>query len=495
MCSSDLHTVSGDTVVSESYTAGTYAANITLRTANGGLMPLDAWVDHDGTVSIDEGQTAVINFGLNELAGDHVKSIALNVDAAHGIGASSPSALVDGTYRIEAEAFTGKIPVLVFTDLNDNPISAYLTVDMDTATAAANKAKLNTALKEVYALNPERYTTDTWSVLSAALAKAEGLAADAQASQVDVEAATAALDEARAALVRNDSPGYNWPEAGAYDMKVGVTAPIYGRGSNCSGYEAYVDHTVQIVRAGNGSMKLLVTFVKATVGPNSYGSAGGTFTGQDLAKPPTYRGSNYNDIAGVLVSEDVEAGTRTYSFDISSVDQSLTFTLVYNGIVQYQYITLVLNGNNISVPYTDDVADKTALIGIYMKAAALDLKRYVDGDAKTAFEDALASAKGVLKYKSVLQEDVDAAATSIEIAQRALMLAPDTDALKEAVETSAVFGTSDFTAASVAGLRAVAQAADRIAANDSTSKEVESAITSIVDAIADLISLDRKSVV
>ena len=91
-------------------------------------------------------------------------------------------------------------------------------------TVTVDKTDLSKALASAKQLRESDYTAASWKAFAAALASAEKVYADENASQKDVDDATAALNKAQAALVKvdgSDSGDGSSIDAGATGDKTG----------------------------------------------------------------------------------------------------------------------------------------------------------------------------------------------------------------------------------------------------------------------------------
>ena len=107
-------------------------------------------------------------------------------------------------------------------ELASKTVSVTVKVAADTVTV--DKTDLSKALASAKQLRESDYTAASWKAFAAALASAEKVYADENASQKDVDDATAALNKAQAALVKvdgSDSGDGSSVDTGAVDDKTG----------------------------------------------------------------------------------------------------------------------------------------------------------------------------------------------------------------------------------------------------------------------------------
>ncbi|WP_440896508.1 glycoside hydrolase [Amphibacillus sp. Q70] len=157
--------------------------------------------------------------------------IGLSNNPALGDNALLESILVDGTaledftsdtfdYHVELPADTTEVPEISVvtedpfanydielpTSLTDKAVITVIsedetvketyTIDFSVAEQEVNKSVLAAEVKRIRALDADQYTEESWALLTSALAKAEGVLADDEATEAEVEDALAALKSA-----------------------------------------------------------------------------------------------------------------------------------------------------------------------------------------------------------------------------------------------------------------------------------------------------------
>ena len=168
-------------------------------------------VAEDGTVKVDLEYVKFANNADPDANGTSVR-VFLNGAEKKWLGA-------EGNFAEEkkvtfAETFEVKAgDVFIFAvDANGNDsydggrLSVAITAVDEPAPGGAVKTELETAVAEAQALNEADYTEESWAALQTALADAENVLADNDATQDKVDAAKEALEAAVAALIPRPTP-------------------------------------------------------------------------------------------------------------------------------------------------------------------------------------------------------------------------------------------------------------------------------------------------
>ena len=133
------------------------------------------------------------------------------IGAADKVTAQGQSDYTDASWAAFQSALTSAKDAQSKVDATDDEIAQALTALTDAQAALAakatddSKAELNQQIGAGSNLNQSDYTEDSWKAYADALATAQKLAKDSDASDVDVQAAAAALKQAREALAKPSS--------------------------------------------------------------------------------------------------------------------------------------------------------------------------------------------------------------------------------------------------------------------------------------------------
>jgi hypothetical protein len=175
-----------------------------------------------------------------------------------------------------------------------------------------------------------------------------------------------------------------------------------------------IERNTTLIVNGNGTYEVLLTFGPGVVGGNEV-------NGQNIALVQ-YQTPDYEFLGAEMVSEDLNAGTRTFKIPLSSLDYNGLLTTNLDTQVSYPGFWLSLNQDSISVPIPEDNAEKDELLTIYNFCRMLDLSIYEDGQAKDDFNEALNKAAEVAADKDADQAAVDEAAKQLTDAFAALSI-------------------------------------------------------------------------
>ncbi|MBW3093705.1 FIVAR domain-containing protein [Bifidobacterium sp. 82T10] len=156
------------------------------------------------------------------ISGDNVKDgkLTLKSGASETLTAKvTPSNATDQTVAWKssdekvATVKNGKITavaagtVTITATVDGKSVTVTVTVTGNGQSTAADKAKLNSAIASAKGLKETEYTAESWKPFAAALASAEGIAAKADATQAEVDAAAKALTDAQTGLKKAETPG------------------------------------------------------------------------------------------------------------------------------------------------------------------------------------------------------------------------------------------------------------------------------------------------
>lgn len=313
---------------------------------------------------------------------------------------------------------------------------------------------LNEAITAAEAIDTSLYTAESVELFNTALSNAKTMAANANATQSEVDAAKEQLDEAVAGLenISVVSSGAewtgNWTKNSASTFKTdsesGMTAENYGGG--------WQFHIKNIDVSGMEEPVMVVT------SPDD--------------KIQVWEGAG---ISGNNLANRVDSGT-----EIAITDKSVTdFTL-----------SVYAMGSITGVKIYDKakVVDFSELDAAIAAAEEVDTSLYTD-DSVAAFTTAFDAAKALKESESAVQADVDEAAKALNdaidgLVDKPVVPAVDFSALETAIEDAEAIDTSDYTDDSVAELtKAINDAKAILDDENAVQDDVDAAVNAINSAI------------
>lgn len=132
------------------------------------------------------------------------------------------------------------------------------------------------------------------------------------------------------------------------------------------------------------------------------------------------------------------------------------------------------------------MGDKQALAECYEFYSALDLSEYVDGPEKDAFVAALSHAEQVLEDRNAVQSEVDAAQAALVEAADALVKLADKSMLQKVVDQVSDYRQQDFAKGWADFEAALTEAQTILAQQDATQKQVDDALSRLIDGMLGL---------
>ena len=174
--------------------------------------------DLEPQVSLNLGEACTLKVGASS-SDNGTLSYQWYRDGKAIAGATGPALSVSGD-AIGSHAYY----VVVSNTVNGSVATAQSATSQVTVVNpnAADTSALSALIERAEALNESQYTAETWAPFAAALTQARGVVANGQASQSDVDAARAALQQAMDALVKKAAGEYDRAHLtdGVYDISV-----------------------------------------------------------------------------------------------------------------------------------------------------------------------------------------------------------------------------------------------------------------------------------
>ena len=280
------------------------------------------------------------------------------------------------------------------------------------ALVPANRAALEQLVEECAALTNDGYTQESWDAFQAALTSAQTLLLNSAATPADLAAATDALEQAKAALEKEEQPGqadkflleyaYNYAleqdtsnliptvaakfEAAMENAKAVLDDPAATQAQVDAAFDQLVEaiHMLDFTRGDKTMLELLIT------------RADGMVENEDKYMP-----DNWQLLVDALAkAKDVYADEDAMDGEIQPVVDELL-----NAILAQRF-----------------KADKSILEDLIHQYQDTDLEGYT-AESVAAFRSALAAAQAVMSDETLSEEDqatVDAAAEALKTAYQGL---------------------------------------------------------------------------
>ena len=362
--------------------------------------------------------------------------------------------------------------------------------DITLKRAVADKAELQKAVDKADELNAEDYSAESWRNFRAALAEAQTVLDNEDATQAQVNDALAALNDARDALA--EAPAFAFP------TKPGKTVTIEAEDGTMVD-----DHSNDADQWGGTYPMTVMSLDGASGGKVVDAIMNGDAISYrvKVERPGTYSvkltyssGSESNaiklsDNGGVFEAVDSVSAGGTNPRELKTV----TFDLVAKK-AGTTTLTVGTPGNadaprldKFDITLSAPVVDKAELQKAVDDAASLSADDYTT-ESWADFESALNAARDALANDDATQEQVDAALKALNDARAALAEKPvapavDKAELQKAVDEAAALSTDDYTAESWEPFKAALDAAREVLADDdATQDQVNDALAALTDA-------------
>ena len=362
--------------------------------------------------------------------------------------------------------------------------------DITLKRAVADKAELQKAVDKADELNAEDYSADSWRNFQAALAAAQTVLDNEDATQAQVNDALAALNDARDALA--EAPAFAFP------TKSGETVTIEAEDGTMLD-----DHSNDADQWGGTYPMTVMDLDGASGGKVVDAIMNGDAISYrvKVERPGTYSvkltyssGSESNavklsDNGGVFEAVDSVSAGGTNPRELKTV----TFDLVAKK-AGTTTLTVGTPGNadaprldKFDITLAAPVVDKTELQKAVDDAANLSADDYT-ADTWANFESALNAARDALANDDAAQEQVDDALKALNDARAALAEKPVAPAvnkaeLQKAVDEAASLKAEDYTAGSWEPFEAALDDAREVLADDdATQDQVNDALAALIDA-------------
>ena len=472
--------VSSDVTVGPNLAEGAYAAPAQLLTPDGsGVSGADGLMNRTAHIVVAKDGSATVKLGFQAGTVTAVQAVAA------GQAGVEAAAAPDDPFEVKVADLNAPTPVSVTTSFSDKPVQALLSLDLGKAQASANVGDLAAALDQAWALNPTRYSADTWKALVSARDAAEAAYERVGTSQADVNAATSKLHEAIDGL--KSAAAAEWPANGTYDVA------IKGQNTGALGDAAKLfGDTAQVLKDDTGTY-LLITVRPATVDDVTLGSHEADATMIDKFRYVVGQGTG-TFLEAPQISASADGKTAVYKIAINDVSDVVGTSITWKQtapIVQYGAVSITMDKDTLKPAVTPDAADQSALAEAYNRYAALDLGAYEDGDAKDAFKQALDAAKAVLAKPESTADQVKAAKDALDKAAAGLVPSIGREQLSTFVDQTAKNHEGKELAYTGSTWKAYADAlakAQAVVKNDkATDPEVSAAWRELMGASLDLV--------
>lgn len=362
--------------------------------------------------------------------------------------------------------------------------------DITLKRAVADKAELQKAVDKADELNAEDYSAESWRNFQAALAEAQTVLDNEDATQTQVNDALAALNDTRDALA--EAPAFAFP------TKPGKTVTIEAEDGTMVD-----DHSNDADQWGGTYPMTVMDLDGASGGKVVDAIMNGDAISYrvKVERPGTYSvkltyssGSESNavklsDNSGVFEAVDSVSAGGTNPRELKTV----TFDLVAKK-AGTTTLTVGTPGNadaprldKFDITLSAPVVDKAELQKAVDDAASLNADDYT-AESWAEFESALNAARDALANDDATQEQVDAALKALNDARAALAEKPvvpvvDKTELQKAVDEAAALKAEDYTAESWEPFEAALDDAREVLADDdATQDQVNDALTALTDA-------------
>ena len=451
---------------------GKYKATVQFRSGdtNNGLT----WAEKDNKIAA---QTEVVKVGAGDGAqATHTQDIEFVVNEA-GDGTlvfTAPEKNAPQLDKFDIQFVEEKVPVVV---------------DKDALKATIETAK--EALKEA-----DKYTEESVKALEAAVAEAEKVVADENATQESVDAAKTAVEEATKGLTEKPAV----PEVNKDALKAAINTAKEALKEE----DKYTEESVKALEAAVAEAEKVVADENATQESVDAATTAVEEATRSLAEKPAVPEVNkdalkaaINTAKEALKEEDkyTEESVKALEAAVAEAekvvaDENATQESVDAATTAVEEATRSL-AEKPAVPEVNKDALKAAINTA--KEALKEEDKYTEESVK-ALEAAVAEAEKVVADENATQESVDAATTAVEEATRSLTEKPavpevNKDALKAALAEAAqkLESADNFTEESVKALKEAMDLAQSVLDNpEANQAEADTAATAVRTAIENL---------
>ena len=342
-----------------------------------------------------------------------------------------------------------------------------------------DKTELTAAIADAAQYQEADYTAESWAVFADALAKANEVNADAEATQADVDAAVKALNDAIAGLEDYVPPVDKTELAAAIADAAQYDEADYTKAS----WAAFADALAKANEV-NDNAEATQDDVNAAVEALNNAIAG---LEEYVAPNKTLLQKTY-DYALTLSTEGVTDSAKKYFEDaVAAAEAVLNDAKATQEEVNTAWDNLLEGIWGLGLVQ----GDKTMLEQLIAKADDMvaNADKYVETNWNELVE-ALAKAKEVMADGDAMDEDIQPAADDLLKAILAQRFKADKSILEELVSKAEGMDVSGYTAESVAVFRAALYNANMVLADMSLSEEdqdvVDAAVTELNEAIENL---------
>ena len=367
-----------------------YTVPVALMKENGTDPSMAAqYFEKNGAVKYEDGSYQV-TFSVTADGQQYIKGISY--DGIEDLG--------NGKYRVTVKSLDGLIPLKFDLEvpLPSGPMvmtqTGYLKLDTSSLPTeppapSADKSALTDAITSAGKVVQGNKTDDAFKALQDAIAAAQKVADNADATQADVDGAVAALNEAIDAF--NSSENVVKPSGESYESSF----KLYYKGADATDKFGKSFHDkVVVTPLSDGTYEVDLT-------ANSLGSAA---TLGDVT------------VGGKAVAyTDNEDGSRTYKMIFASITGKQDFTFSYTITAINRTNTHEFQIELVSGETTPVQVDKSALKAALDKANALTQGNKTDEAWKT-LQDAIATAQKAYDTEGIPQQGVDAVTKTLNAA-------------------------------------------------------------------------------
>ncbi|MGI6344649.1 MAG: hypothetical protein ACOX18_06240 [Bacillota bacterium] len=360
-----------------------------------------------------------------------------------------------------------------------------------------DKSELEAKVNEALDLNEDDYTEESWAAFAAALAAAEAVLADPEATQAEVDDALAALTAAIEGLKEVEEPPV--VDKSALEAKVNEA-----RGLN---KDDYTEESWAIFAAALADAEAVLADPDATQADVDAALAAlvGAMDGlEEVEEPPVVDKSaleaKVNEARGLNAADYTEESWAVFAAALADAEAVLADPDATQAEVDAALAALVGAMDGLEEVEEPPVVDKSALEAKVNEARGLNAADYTE-ESWAVFAAALADAEAVLADPDATQAEVDAALAALVGAMDGLEEVEeppvvDKSALEAKVNEARGLNEADYTEESWAVFAAALADAEAVLADpDATQAEVDAALAALVGAMDGLEEVEEPPVV